>query len=150
MLFFSKVWKAQNRQSQRRKPSSPSCVLLPVLLIQFVICRSRAEGLTTTVNLIIPYCKMSWCLTGEKLTAQHRDTDHCSGTRTLVSVVESKFISCTSWSSVFDGFGVDVQEMNEAVFWDQNRTPLCRFCDVLYSYIKLFLHPLEKTKKLKR
>lgn len=37
----------------------------------YSVCGGRAERLTTTENLVIPYCKMSTCLTGVKPTAHH-------------------------------------------------------------------------------
>lgn len=86
MGVFPKFWKL--RQSQR-KPSIPHCALVPVLSV----CGGRVEGLTTMVNLVIPYCKMSWCLTGVKPTAHHWDTDQCSfkGSKLILRTSKAQF-----------------------------------------------------------
>lgn len=149
-MFLFQSLGSSNRQSQRRKASIPSCVLLLVFLIQFVICGSTVERLATTVNLFIPYCKMSLCLTGVKPTAHRWDMNQCSGTRTLVSVMESKLISCPPWSSVFKGFGVDiVQEMKEVGF--ETRTwLLCADSVASYTVSKTLSPNPPKPKKLKK
>lgn len=86
MGVFPKFWKL--RQSQR-KPSIPHCLSVPVL----PVCGGRVEGLTTMVNLVIPYCKMSWCLTGVKPTAHHWDTDQCSfkGSKLILRTSKAQF-----------------------------------------------------------
>lgn len=55
--FFSTVLEAQAIPKEGQHPT----VCLSTCS-DYSVCEGRAEGLTTMVNPVIPYCKMSRCL----------------------------------------------------------------------------------------